>query len=179
MGGKYELIKLIGQGMTSKVFMVRLTADHSQILALKVITNSYWNKRREYIENEIKVLSLMRGHPNIIELKEQGRASFLDTAGDEWGQNYLIFEYPRGGHLIGMLMDMDPLGIDAARFLIKQLILAVEALHNKNICHRDLKPENVMMDSLLNLKLIDFGLSNNLSKSLPSLEGLTTFAGTP
>jgi len=40
--GKYELLKLIGQGMTSKVFMVRLAKDHKQIFALKVITNDYW-----------------------------------------------------------------------------------------------------------------------------------------
>jgi len=54
--GKYELIKLIGSGMTSKVFMVRLAANHSQIYALKVITNDYWNKRQDYILNEIEVL---------------------------------------------------------------------------------------------------------------------------
>ena len=54
--GKYELLKLIGQGMTSKVFMVRLASDHSKIFALKVITNEYWAKRKDYILNEVEVL---------------------------------------------------------------------------------------------------------------------------
>ena len=105
--------------MTSKVFMIRLTEDHSQIFALKIITNDYWARRKEYILNEISVLKKLTGHANIINLMEEGQASFRDVNGEEWGQNYLMFEYPRAGHLIGMLMDMDPLGDDAGRFFIR------------------------------------------------------------
>jgi len=67
--------------MTSKVFMIRLSKDHSKIYALKIITNEYWEKRKDYILNEIKVLRKFKGHPHIIELIEEGRASFLDTDG--------------------------------------------------------------------------------------------------
>ena len=117
--GKYELLKLIGQGMTSMVFMCRLASDHSQVYALKVITNDYWSKRKDYILNEMEVLKKLKGHPHIINLVDEGRASFIDVEGSEWGQHYLIFEYPRAGHLIGMLMDMDPLGEDAGRFFLR------------------------------------------------------------
>ena len=69
--------------------------------------------------NEIGVLTKLKGHPHIINLIDQGRASFVDIDGHEWGQNYLIFEYPRAGHLIGMLMDMNPLGENAGKFFLK------------------------------------------------------------
>ena len=71
--------------MTSKVFMIRLTADPEKIFALKIITNDYWNKRKDYIMNEIKVLKMYKGHPHIIELVDEGQASFLDTDNNEWG----------------------------------------------------------------------------------------------
>jgi len=58
----------------------------------------------------------------------------------------MVFEYPRGGHLIGMLMDMDQLGEPAGRFFLKQVISAIKDLHGKGIAHRDLKPENIMLD---------------------------------
>lgn len=83
--GKYELIKLIGQGMTSKVFMIRLSKDHNQVFALKVIVNSYFERRQEYILNEVKVLQSFKSNPHIISLVEYGRASFLDNQGEEWG----------------------------------------------------------------------------------------------
>ena len=51
------------------------------------------------------------------------------------------------GHLIGMLMDMQPLGENAGRFFMKQLIKALKDMHAKDIAHRDLKPENIMLDS--------------------------------
>ena len=126
----------------------------------------------------MRVLEKFSGHPHIINLIEQGRASFLDSENNEWGQFYLLFEYPRAGHLIGMLMEMDPLGEDAGRFFINQLIKALETMHSCDIAHRDLKPENIMLDQMLNLKLIDFGLTNS-ADTQDDVKNLSTFAGTP
>jgi len=49
---------------------------------------------------------------------------------------------------------------EAARRFFKQLALVLEHCHGLNIAHRDLKAENILLDSNLNIKLIDFGLSN-------------------
>jgi serum/glucocorticoid-regulated kinase 2 len=46
-----------------------------------------------------------------------------------------------------------------SKFIIAEIILAVEYLHEKNIIYRDLKPENVIIDDDGYIKLIDFGLS--------------------
>jgi serine/threonine protein kinase len=46
-----------------------------------------------------------------------------------------------------------------AKFIIAEIILAIEYLHEKNIIYRDLKPENIIVDDEGFIKLIDFGLS--------------------
>lgn len=48
---------------------------------------------------------------------------------------------------------------EQAIFIIAQVILAIEYLHQFNIIYRDLKPENIVVDKNNYIKLIDFGLS--------------------
>jgi serine/threonine protein kinase len=43
---------------------------------------------------------------------------------------------------------------------MQQILAGVEYLHENGIVHRDLKPENLLLDSSGNLKIVDFGLSN-------------------
>lgn len=50
-----------------------------------------------------------------------------------------------------------------ARIYGRQLISAFEYMHHNNIVHRDLKAENMMLDKTNNLKIIDFGLSNDMT----------------
>eukprot|EP00041_Stephanoeca_diplocostata_P010380 m.165188 g.165188 ORF g.165188 m.165188 type:complete len:900 (+) comp18127_c0_seq1:535-3234(+) len=50
-----------------------------------------------------------------------------------------------------------------ARIYGRQLISAFEYMHHNNIVHRDLKAENMMLDKTNHLKIIDFGLSNDMS----------------
>ena len=42
----------------------------------------------------------------------------------------------------------------------QQIIDGIEYMHKLNIVHRDLKPENLLLDDKMNIKIIDFGLSN-------------------
>mmetsp|Transcript_3097 Transcript_3097/g.7206 ORF Transcript_3097/g.7206 Transcript_3097/m.7206 type:complete len:348 (-) Transcript_3097:39-1082(-) len=63
-----------------------------------------------------------------------------------------------------------------AQFYAGSLVIAIEALWDRNIVYRDLKPENVMLDAQGYLKIIDFGIS----KKLKDTESRTfTTVGTP
>jgi len=48
---------------------------------------------------------------------------------------------------------------DQARFIMAQIALALEYLHNKNILYRDLKPENILLGDDGYIKVTDFGLA--------------------
>ena len=60
-------------------------------------------------------------------------------------------------------------------FLDFQIVSAVQYCHQKRIIHRDLKAENLLLDSEMNIKIADFGFSNEF---VPGSK-LDTFCGSP
>lgn len=56
-----------------------------------------------------------------------------------------------------------------------QIVSAVQYCHQKKIIHRDLKAENLLLDSEMNIKIADFGFSNEF---IPGNK-LDTFCGSP
>ena len=56
-----------------------------------------------------------------------------------------------------------------------QIVSAVQYCHQKKIIHRDLKAENLLLDSEMNIKIADFGFSNEF---VPGNK-LDTFCGSP
>lgn len=52
---------------------------------------------------------------------------------------------------------VDGIPIETCRYMIAEIVLALEYLHSQNIVHRDLKPENILLDSDYHIKLCDFG----------------------
>ena len=52
----------------------------------------------------------------------------------------------------------------------------IEYLHSIKVCHRDLKPENLLLDENMNIKIVDFGLSNTYKKPTDTLK---TACGSP
>jgi len=63
---------------------------------------------------------------------------------------------------------------EACRFF-QQILSGIEYLHLLRVVHRDLKPENLLLDSLKNIKIVDFGLSNTYQNG----EKLKTACGSP
>eukprot|EP00828_Plagiopyla_frontata_P043842 TRINITY_DN6988_c0_g1_i1.p1 TRINITY_DN6988_c0_g1~~TRINITY_DN6988_c0_g1_i1.p1 ORF type:complete len:153 (+),score=14.74 TRINITY_DN6988_c0_g1_i1:405-863(+) len=88
-------------------------------------------------------------------------------------KNYFCFvmEYMYGGDFSQALSNLGRFSLDAAKFYIAELILAVEHLHSLQIIHRDLKPENLLLDSSGHLKLTDFGLSEYSAQKNSKLIG--------
>lgn len=85
----------------------------------------------------------------------------------------LVLDFIQGGDLFHHVF-YNRLTQDQARFVIAQIVTAMEQLHARNIIYRDLKSENLLIDNDGNLVLADFGLSRVL---LPH-QRLNSFCGT-
>ena len=124
-------------------------------------------QRKKQAIREIKILSKLE-HANIIKLHES-----IDTP----KYVYLVMEYARGESLHSHLKSMPSRQFpeEKARRLIKQLLMALDYLHERHVAHRDIKLENIIIDHREHMKLIDFGFCC----SSPPDTKLRVFCGTP
>jgi len=120
----------------------------------------------ENILREIKIMKLLE-HPNIVKLIE---IIELDT------KTCLVMEYVDGGDLFEYILNETRLSEPKSAKLFRQIVDAIEYLHQNLVIHRDLKPENILLDlSKDQVKLNDFGLSNFMKPG----NLLNTFCGSP
>jgi len=106
---------------------------------------------------EAKILSSL-DHPNIVKVFEV--LQDLD-------QTAVVLEYLPGGSLLEHLNNPLFQSYDAIATIMEQLLSAVAYLHGNGIIHKDIKLENIMFEEATpfsNLKLIDFGYSENKDK---------------
>ena len=84
-------------------------------------------------------------------------------------------EYASGGEVFDYLVLHGRMKEKEARAKFRQIVSAVQYCHQKKIIHRDLKAENLLLDSEMNIKIADFGFSNEF---VPGNK-LDTFCGSP
>jgi len=159
---------LLGVGTFGKVFK-GVNKVSGQPCAIKQISKPPANQR-SMVKGEIAVMQKL-DHPNVIKFFDH----FEDNVND-----YLIMELCSGGKVINFLARMQGYRESDAALLMKQVLLALDYMHDKNIIHRDVKPDNMLLESWRplednTLKLADFGLS---CKCAPGGE-VRLSAGTP
>lgn len=75
---------------------------------------------------------------------------------------YFVVDLLNGGELLHRIREKGSISENDLKLLIRNMIIALEHLHAKNIMHRDLKPENLLLKSKLSdteIVVADFGLS--------------------
>ena len=75
---------------------------------------------------------------------------------------YLMLEFVQGGELFRLLDMEGHFPNDRAKFYAANIVLALQALHEKGIVYRDLKPENILLDKNGYLKLTDLGFAKKV-----------------
>ncbi|CZT98189.1 calcium-dependent protein kinase 1 [Plasmodium falciparum NF54] len=170
IGESYFKVRKLGSGAYGEVLLCREKHGHGE-KAIKVIKKSQFDKMKYSITNKIECddkiheeiyneISLLKSldHPNIIKL--------FDVFEDK-KYFYLVTEFYEGGELFEQIINRHKFDECDAANIMKQILSGICYLHKHNIVHRDIKPENILLEnkhSLLNIKIVDFGLSSFFSK---------------
>ncbi|XP_050926928.1 serine/threonine-protein kinase MARK1 [Lates calcarifer] len=163
--GNYRLLKTIGKGNFAKVKLARHTLTGREV-AIKIIDKTQLNPTSlQKLFREVSVMKILN-HPNIVKLFE-----VIETE----KTLYLVMEYASGGEVFDYLVAHGRMKEKEARAKFRQIVSAVQYCHQKRIVHRDLKAENLLLDADMNIKIADFGFSNEFTLG----SKLDTFCGSP
>ncbi|XP_072539053.1 MAP/microtubule affinity-regulating kinase 3 isoform X10 [Salminus brasiliensis] len=163
--GNYRLLKTIGKGNFAKVKLARHILTGREV-AIKIIDKTQLNPTSlQKLFREVRIMKILN-HPNIVKLFE-----VIETE----KTLYLVMEYASGGEVFDYLVAHGRMKEKEARAKFRQIVSAVQYCHQKHIVHRDLKAENLLLDADMNIKIADFGFSNEFTLG----NKLDTFCGSP
>ncbi|MCL2786947.1 MAG: protein kinase [Micrococcales bacterium] len=161
----FEVIRLIGQGGFSDVFLCQQLSPRREV-AVKVLLPQRWlydeGLARFWVETD--AMAQVSTHPNIVTIYGSG------IAGD--GSPFLTMEYcPNPSLAQGLRTHLrspaDVLAIGVA------IAGAVETAHRSGILHRDIKPANILLTQYTTPALTDFGIASSLAEGWSSGVGMS------
>jgi serine/threonine protein kinase/tetratricopeptide (TPR) repeat protein len=152
--GPYRVLREIGRGGMSVVYLAERSGAFHQRVALKVLDRAPRDREaRARFEQERQILARLE-HPNI--------ARLLDGGVDERsGLPFIVMELVEGLP-IHRYCDEHRLTVDERLALFQVVTRAVAHAHRLLIVHRDLKPANVLVTAAGEVKLLDFGIAKLL-----------------
>lgn len=161
--GPYRLIEQIGKGGMGTVYL----AEHAKLkrkVAIKVLA-------RELAEDAAAVERFMREgraasalcHPNVVRVHHAGSAD---------GTHYLVMEYVDGATLEQVVDRKGPFAHAQAAKIGVQAAAGLEHAHEKGFVHRDIKPENLILTKGGAVKILDMGLTKDVTRQEDNLTAI-------
>jgi eukaryotic-like serine/threonine-protein kinase len=150
--GAYEVVSQLGAGGMGEVYRAR-DSRLKRDVAIKVLPADVAGNRERLarFQREAEVLASLN-HPHI-----------AHVYGVE--ENALVMELVEGEDL-SQRIEREPIHIDEALSIAKQIAEALEAAHDAGVIHRDLKPANVKIRGDGTVKVLDFGLAKAAGQDL-------------
>lgn len=161
---QYRFGRTLGAGTYG---IVREADVDDRKVAVKIILKKNVKGNEQMVYDELAMLQKLH-HPHIVQ--------FVDWF-ESKDKYYIVTQLAVGGELFDRICDQGRFTEKDASQTIRQILEAVDYLHDRNVVHRDLKPENLLYlskDPKSPLVLADFGIAKMLEK--PG-EMLTTMAG--
>ncbi|XP_048440957.1 serine/threonine-protein kinase svkA-like isoform X2 [Pyrus x bretschneideri] len=163
---KYELLNELGKGSYGAVYKAR-DIKTSELVAIKVISLSQGEEGYEEICGEIEMLQQCN-HPNVVRY-----------LGSYQGEEYLwiVMEYCGGGSVADLInATEDALEEYQIAYICREALKGLAYLHSIFKVHRDIKGGNILLTEQGDVKLGDFGVAAQLTRTMSKRN---TFIGTP
>jgi len=166
--GRYEIIEELGKGGMGRVYRVEDTKLKQEV-ALKLIKPEIASDKKtiERFRNELKTARMI-AHKNVCRMFDIGESG---------GSNFITMEYIRGEDLKSLVRKMGQLSAGQALSIAKQICDGLIEAHHLGVVHRDLKPQNIMIDTMGNARIMDFGIARSIEGK--SITGAGVMIGTP
>jgi serine/threonine-protein kinase len=173
-GGKYEIVRIVGQGGMGVVFEARHLRLHQRV-AIKMLlpTVLHLPDVKSRFEREARAAG---------QLRNRNVARIIDVDVSEAGLPFMVMEYLEGRDLDQELQARGRLPIEEAVGYLLQTCRAMVEAHAAGIVHRDLKPANLFLTDdagSRTVKVLDFGISKITNDGDAHLTGTFATIGTP
>ncbi len=162
----YYVERFLGQGTYGQTYKV---SKNDRTYAMKLFKNEHLidDKDHKRVDREINALKTVN-HPNVVKYVDSGEAVIgINT------HKYLVMEYIEGNTLDKLIKKHKHLTVKQAQNIGLQVLSGLKAIHECNIYHRDLKPANIIITSLGEAIILDFGMAKLINASSLTTTGVT------
>lgn len=151
----YTLIEHIAKGGFSDVWLGKHNESEKEI-AIKVFCKRNMNTKKSINDYKSEVeIHKQLVHPYLVRFFETKENTFY---------YYIMMEYVNGNTLKSLIRSDDEVEESAKRNYVVQVLMAIDYLQSIiQVCHMDLKSSNILIDQDNNVRLIDFGISRQIS----------------
>ncbi len=165
--GKYPVIREIGRGGTSRVYLGRDPFANRDV-AIKLVSATEGldpDLRRRFHNVFLNEASLVGKliHPHIMAIYD------ADVSDD---YSYIVMEYVNGPTLEHFCNVANLLPVDRVVEIAFKCSLALDFAHRHGIIHRDIKPANILIDAQGDIKISDFGVALHAGGDHTHLQGV-------
>ncbi|KAM5339357.1 myosin-IIIa [Glossophaga mutica] len=158
----WEITETIGKGTYGKVFKV-LNKKNGQKAAVKILDPIH--DIDEEIEAEYNILKALSDHPNVV--KFYGMYFKKDKINGD--KLWLVLELCNGGSVTdlvkGFLKKGKRMNEPIIAYILREALMGLQHLHNNKTIHRDVKGNNILLTTEGGVKLVDFGVSAQLTST--------------